>query len=287
MRKLELHAIAEDILEAPALAWSSLAWYWGLSFLGMGPRYMEYMQSGEYEIDKAFFDEDNDQINRIPGYDENFSIKQRFDRAVDFYEYCCIKGKQTSINPPWDFPPDIDTLITFRNRMEARAQPPNEVIKATTDDILSDNADFQKLWDVGNEIKREARAIDYANSIKEAMSYIHGEVAPRMQLTLDQLDKDSGFIESGTVPLTIVSTDQMDEVMPQESQWNKLGDMYIQHLPSGKNVIAEGIIGRYYTAGHNLELAMWNEQQKTELSGIHHATVRTWYQLMEIKESYT
>lgn len=287
MKKLELHSIAEDILEAPALAWSSLAWYWGLSFLGMGPRYMEYMQSGEWEVDKAFFDASNDGINSIAGYEKEVTIKERFDRAVNFYECCCIHGKQTSLNPPWDFPPDVDTLITLRNRLEAKAQAPDQIIQATTDDILKDNPDFQALWEAGGQVQREERAKDYSNRVKEAMSYIQGEVAPRMQLTMDQLDKDSGFITSGHVPLTVVSTDDMDNVMPQETQLNKLGDMYLHNQLTGKVVVTEGIIGRYYKAGHSLELAMWNEDRKRELSGIHHATVRTWNQLMEIKRNIT
>jgi hypothetical protein len=284
MRKLELHSIAEDILEAPALAWSSLAWYWGLSFLGMGPRYMEYMQSGEWEIDKAFLDESNDEINSIAGYEKTYTIKERFDRAVNFYEYCCVAGKSSSINPPWDYPPDVDTLIALRNRLEAQSQTPDKIITATNESIIDDP--YKAIWEAGGQLKRDERAREYAMQVKESMNYIQGEVAPRMLLTMDQLDKDSGFLKQGFVRNSSITTDDMDDVMPQEKQWDKLGCSYIQTTPKGKTLITEGIIGRYYKAGHNLEIAMWNDERKRELSGIHHATVHTWNQLMEIGETY-
>jgi hypothetical protein len=108
-----------------------------------------------------------------------------------------------------------------------------------------------------------------------------------MQLTLDQLDKDTGFLTTGNVEYAAgITCDDLDEVMDDERQWEKLGDVYTQkQFVNGElvtKVVSYGIIGRYYTAGHNLETAMWNEEKKRELSGIHHAIVHSWRQLMDL-----
>ena len=278
-----IHTFVEQELEAPSLAWSSLAWYWGLSFLGMSPRYFEYMQSGEYEIDKAFFSEYNDEVNQIPGYGKTLSIKERFDRAVDYYEYCFIQGRKTSINKPWDYPPDIATMISFREKMEARPMDPNEVIDASITDLLEVDG-FAELWKVGGQIQRENQAEIYAAKVKEALKYVESEVVPRMSLTEQQLDKCNGFLDVGKIPdVKGVLPEHMDDVMSQEAQYNKLGDVYKQTTPRETSIISTGIIGRYYTAGHNLERAMWNPEQIKELTFAHHVTIKSWQQLMNYK----
>ncbi len=285
--KLALHTFVEQELEAPSLAWSSLCWYWGLSFLGMGPRYFEYMQSGEYEVDKAFFDEYNDPINQIPGYPQQVTIKQRFDRAVDYYEYCFIAGQRTAMNKPWDLPPDMKTMMDFRNRMEAKPMDPNKTVDASVNSLLADDEAFKELWKVGGSIQREAQAKIYAAKVKEAMKYVEGEVIPRMTLTLQQLNSDTGFLDEGTIPKATVRgivVEDMDEVMPSEKQWDKLGDAYKQVTPKATTLITSGIIGRYYTAGHNLERAMWNPDSIRELTAAHHLTIKSWQQLMKYKD---
>jgi hypothetical protein len=242
---------------------------------------MEYMQSGEFEVDKAFYDESNDDFNHPAGCEKNITIKQRFDRAVNHYEYCFVKGRQSSINSPWDHPPDIPTLIALRNRMQAQAQLPDVIIEASIHNLLDTNPDFAALWAAGGKEEREARAIDYATRVQEALSYVHSEVAPRMQLVTEQLNKDTGFLTTGKVRYAVgVTAEDMDEAMPQETQWNKLGDVYI-HCGV---LTAYGLCGRYYKAGHKLELAMYNEERKKELSGIHYLILRTWRQLMEINQ---
>ena len=80
-------------------------------------------------------------------------------------------------------------------------------------------------------------------------------------------------------------TNQKSLIMPDEKHWDKLGDVYVEKTPQRTRVITLGIIGRYYTAGHNLETAMWNEQRKTELGGIHTLIIRTWRQLMDISKT--
>lgn len=281
---LAIHTFTEQELEAPSLAWSSLAWYWGLSFLGMSPKYFEYMQSGEYEMDKAFFSEYNDEVNQIPGYGKTLTIKERFDRAVDYYEYCFIQGRKTSINKPWDYPPDIATMVSFRERMEAKPMDPNQVIDASITDLLAENEKDVDLWKAGGQIQREEQANIYAAKVKEALKYVEGEVSPRMSLTTQQLDKDTGFLEVGKIPdVKGVVPEDMDEVMTQEAQSNKLGDVYKQVTPKATKLISFGIIGRYYTAGHNLERAMWNPEAIKELSFAHHVTIKSWQQLMTYK----
>lgn len=288
---IKLHSAVENLLEAPALAWSSLAWYWGFVVIGLGPRYREYMQSGEWEIDQAFYGNDgNEDINRIPGYEPPVTIKQKFDRAINFYEYCCVSGKQTSINPPWDYPPDIDTIIQLRNTFQSRPQHPNETVAASTDDIFKDNEDFMKLWDVGGALQREERARKYAIEVRQSIEYVRSEVNARLSLTLNQLSKETGFLNRGSVRIAAgVTAEDMDEAMPEEKQLDKLGECYVQTLIRGsetyKKVTTTGIIGRYYKAGHQLESAMWSPEKQRELSGIHNAIVRTWNQLMELKQN--
>jgi hypothetical protein len=243
------------------------------------------MQSGEYEVDLAFLDGSNDEINQIAGYGKNLTIKQRFDRAVNFYEHCYIQSRATSINPPWDHAPDVATLISFRNKMEAKPQAANAEIEATTNAMLDEK--MAALWEAAGEIQRNDRATIYADKVKEALRYVESEVQPRMSVTIEQLNKDSGFLTSGTVPTTFVGTvADMDEAMPEEKQWDKLGDAYIQTTPNtGKTVIATGIIGRYFKAGHSLEAAMWSPEKRRELSAIHLATMKTWQQLVTIQQS--
>lgn len=289
-KKLNLHQLVEDELEAPSLAWNALAWYWGLSFLGMAPSYMQYMQSDDVDIDKAFNDESNEDVNHIYGYERRLTIKERFDRAVNFYEYCCIRGRQTSINPPWDYPPDIDTLIAFRQRMEANAQNPDALIQASVDDTLATHPDFLRLWNVGGKIKREQRAKEYNERVLDAINYVRSELAPRFQLSLDQLNKDTGFLDTGFVHDDCnVTAELMDETMSEETQWDKLGECYVQKILVGsdieEHIVTTGIIGRYWIAGHNLESAMFDDERKRELAYAHNATVRTWQQLMLIASS--
>jgi hypothetical protein len=283
---LKLHNLAET-LEAPALLWNVLAWYWGMSFMGMAPSYLEYMKSDAPSIDAAFNDPNNEDINHVLGYPRRLTIKERFDRAVNFYVYCFHKGRSTSINPPWDYPPDVDTLIAQRQRMEGRAQKPDEIIESTVNSIL-DNEDYRNLWNAGGKVKREQRAKDYNQRVLEALDYVRAEIVPRLTLSKDQLS-DEGFLDVGCLPEDYDPTpDQMDEVMPQEVQWEKLGDCYKRKVLHGseqvEEIVAYGVIGKYYTAGHNLELNMYDEDRKRELSYAHNATVRTWKQLMEVNK---
>lgn len=277
---INLHSFVESELEYPALAWNSLAWYWAYSFLSLGPRYMEYMQSGEYEIDKAFlFNDHNEAMNHIYGYDRQITVKEKFERAVDFYEYCCVMCRQSSINPPYDNPPDLDTIVELFRNTEVRLSPPSAAIDTSRDSILEDNEEFQKLWTIGNEAQRQQLAKDLAVKRKAAIGYVLSEVKPRMALTLDQVDKDSGFLTTGKVKYAEgVTSELMDEIMPEETQLNKLGCVY---KAANGLIVTEGITGRYFKAGHNIEKLMWNESRVAELSGIHHAILFSWKQLME------
>lgn len=281
---LGLHSFVENELEYAALAWNSLAWYWAYSFLGMGPRYKEYMNSGAYELDKAFlFDDDNEGINHIYGYGREITIKERFERAVDFFEYCCVRCRETSINPPYDLPPSLDTIVELFRNTEARPRTPDKAVNQSLAAALVDNDEYQSLWTDGNDQTQEEQFKKYAVERKAAINYVLAEVQPRLQLTMQQLNK-MGFLTSGYVKIADgVTPEFMDEVMPDDAQVTKLGTVY----RSGAGlIVTEGITGRYFKAGHNIERAMWNEQRAEQLSGVYHSTLLSWKQLMELGNRY-
>lgn len=284
---LALHQLVEE-LEAPALAWNRLAYYWGMSALGIGPQYVEYLQSERAAVDAAFNALANEGL-QIYGLNRSLTIKERFDRAANFYAYCYEQGVRTSINPPFDMPPDVDQLIASRLRLEPKSQRPDKVVQAANEHVLGDRPELMALWAAGGQEKREQRAQLYNARVLETLNYIASELKSRVQLTADQLS-DTGFLRSGYVRDDMnVTAELMDEVMPQEVQWEKLGDSYVQRTLKGAEITTElvctGLLGAYYTMGHNLEQAMYDEENKARLSSIYHAILRSWRQLYEVSKN--
>jgi hypothetical protein len=281
---LHLHALVKNQLEAPGMAWNILAYYWGMSAFGLGPAYVDYMQSDAAQQDIAWHDPKNEGINRIIGYGRPLTIKERFDRAVNFYLYCYEQGMKTAVNPPFDEPPSPEDLIDSRMRMESKALGPDKLIQASTDAALKDRPDLRTLWEVGGKEQREQRAKSYNARVLDTLQHVAAEIKALTQLTDDQLS-ETGFIESGFIRGDFnVTVDMMDEVMSEEVQDKKLGECYLQHTPEGTTLILSGMLGSYYTLGHNLELAMYDPESKARLSSAHHAILHTWRQLDEIRK---
>lgn len=274
-----LHQLVENELEAPALAWNILAYYWGMSAFGLGPAYKDYMQSDQYQQDLAWNDPDNDLINAPVGLRRSLTIKERFDRAANFYVYCYEQGRSNSINPPFDTPPSLDDLIQSRMRMETKPSPPDKIIKDVNDALLGDNPELKKLWNKGGEEKRKERAEQYNARVLETLRYIENEISSFMLTTSEQLTETGFLAEGWTGRRFNVTTAMMDETMPEDVQDRKFGECYLQPSPSGSKLILSGIFGAYYTMGHNLELAMFDEESKTRLSATYHAIMHTWRQL--------
>jgi hypothetical protein len=282
-----LHHLVETQLEAPALAWNMLTWYWGMSAFGLGPAYKDYMQSDTASSDAAFNAESNKELNQISGLSRRLTIKERFDRAVNFYAYCYEQGMKTSINPPFDEPPTVNDLMLSRLRSEAKTPPPDKLIQASTASLLGGNASIlQDLWDFGGHELREQRAQAYNARVLETLQYVVAEM--ESSCTPDQLSQ-TGFLVDGLHGTQFnVTADLMDETMSEEVQDNKFGDCYIQPSSTGpSSIVLSGIFGAYYTTGHNLELAMFNEEEKTRLSSIHHAILHTWRQLYDLSQETT
>lgn len=280
-----LHHLVETRLEAPALAWSYLAYYWGMSAFGLGPAYKEYMQSDRPEQDKAFNDPSNEDLNKIAGYDRRPTIQERFNRSANFYVYCYEQGSRTSINPPFDMPPILADLIATRLHSEPKAAPPDEAIQASNESILGDRPELQKLWAQGQHEQQEQRAQAYNAKVLETLQYVSAEIESLFTVTTDQLSETGFLIAGHTGQGFNVTADLMDEVMPADVQDKKFGECRIVSLPySGKELIRSGIFGAYYTMGHNLELAMFDEESKSRLSSTHHAILHTWRQLYDINK---
>lgn len=277
-----LHYLVENELEAPALAWNILAYYWGMSAFGLGPAYKDYMQSDKADQDRIWNDPSNAALNRPVGLSRSLSIKERFDRAANFYLYCYEQGRRTAINPPFDAPPTLDELILSRLRMETKAPPPSKLIEASTEAVLGDRSELRELWATGGQEQRQQRAQAYNARILETLRYIASEIDSLQIITPDQLSETGFLIEGLRGEQYNVTAEFMDEVMPEEVQDKKFGECYIQKTPSGINVVLSGIFGAYYTMGHNLELAMFDEESKTRLSSTHHAIMHTWRQLYDI-----
>jgi hypothetical protein len=279
-----LHHLVETRLEAPALAWSYLAYYWGMSAFGLGPAYKDYMQSDQPQQDKAFNAPSNEDLNKISGFDRRPTIQERFNRAANFYVYCYQQGAHTAINPPFDMPPILADLVATRLRSEPKAAPPDEFIQASFNSLLNDRPELQELWAQGQHEQRAQRAQAYNTRVLETLQYVMSEIDSFFTVTTDQLS-DTGFLAEGTTGERFnVTADLMDEVMPEEVQDRKFGECRILSLPTGKELVRSGIFGAYYTMGHNIELAMFDEESKSRLSSTHHAILHTWRQLYDINK---
>jgi len=273
-----LHVIAEQELSAPALAWARLARYWGNSFIGISPKYVEYMQSDAPAVDKAFLDAGNDVINHIIGFDKQETIEVRFNRAVNYYEYCCVRNRESSVNWPFDSAPSVADLCAWRRKQKV-SLPEN----ALTDTIVQGlSEEQQKMFTIGLEIKAETRAENYADQVKEALDYVESEIASRMQLSLDQVS-ETGFLDEGFVPISLdVHPEDMDDHILQDTQWTMLGDSYL--APDG-TVVQYGMISSYLNAAHNIKLQMYSPERQREFSGIFQLTLMSWQQLLKIQET--
>lgn len=277
MFTLGLHQLAENELVAPALVWARLARYWGNSFIGISPKYMDYMQSDQVGVDRAFLDASNDGINSIIGFEKQETVEARFNRVVEYYEYCCVRNRETSQNWPFDSAPSVTDLVAWR-RQQDNTLPPNALTGVVVEGLTPEQ---QAMFNVGLEEKTIVRSQDYADRVKEALSYVESEIASRMQLTLDILDKETGFLVEGYVPASLPTDPKdMDEAIPQETQWNMLGDSY---LAADGTVVQFGLISTYLNAAHNIKLQMYSPEREREFSGIFQLTVKTWQQLLDIQ----
>jgi hypothetical protein len=284
-----LHQLADTELIAPALVWARLARYWGNSFIGIGPKYMDYMQSDQVGVDRAFLDASNDGINSIIGFDKQETVEARFNRVVNFYEHCCIRNKETSQNWPFDSAPAVKDLVAWRRQQENTL--PREALTDVVIEGLS--PEQQAMFNIGMETKSQVRAENYADRVKESLDYIESEIASRMTLTLDILDKETGFLVDGGigkqdenlnyVPYeSNIDPSDMDSIINQDTQWNMLGDSY---LAADGTVVQFGLISTYLNAAHNIKLQMYSPEREREFSGIFQLTVKTWQQLLAIQET--
>ena len=279
MYTIGLHQLADSELIAPALAWARLARYWGNSFIGIGPKYMDYMQSDQVGVDRAFLDASNDGINHIIGLGKQETVEARFNRVVNFYEHCCVRNRETSHNWPFDSAPAVKDLVAWRRQQDNTL--PREALTDVVIEGLS--PEQQAMFNIGIEEKTKVRSQDYADRVKEALSYVESEIASRMQLTLDILDKETGFLIDGYVPAMLDDDPVvMDETIAQETQWNMLGDSY---LAADGTIVQFGLISTYLNAAHNIKLQMYSPEREREFSGIFQLTVKTWQQLLTIQSN--
>lgn len=282
---LNLHQLVDIQLEAPALAWNILAFYWGMSAFGLGPAYKDYMQSDAASLDAAWNDPSNIELNHIAGLKRHLTIKERFDRATNFYVYCYDQGRRTSINPPFDMPPTVDDLMQSRLRSGSIVSKSDTLIEASNSAVLGDKPELLDMWALGGKEQRERRSISYNEKVLETLQYVATEINSLTAITSAQLG-ETGFLVSGETGIKFnVTVDLMDQVMSEEVQDTKFGECYIQHTPSETKMILSGIFGAYYTQGHNLELAMFDEESKSRLSSTYHAILHTWRQLYDISKN--
>ena len=273
-----LHDLVENRLEAPGLAWSNLAYYWGMSAFGLGPAYIDYMATDAASIDAAF---NECELSQIAGLERHLTLKERFDRAINFYAYCFEQGQRSAINPPYDAPPTVDELVASRMRMENKVSSLDKLATTTIQSLLSPQQ--QKLWALGAKQQREDRAQSYNDRVLDCLQYVASELSSLIAITSDQLG-ETGFLVTGTTGARFnVTADLMDQVMPEEVQDRKFGTCYIEPSSTGpSSLILSGIFGAYYTMGHNLELAMFDDESKRRLTSTYHAVIHTWRQLEEI-----
>ena len=272
-----LHQLVENDLEAPALAWNILAYYWGMSAFGLGPAYQDYVRDSGISDDERF---DDSELNQIAGLKRSLTIKERFTRASNFYAYCYEAGRRSAINPPFDSPPTVDDMLTARMRSESKPMTPDKMIQATNESLLGDNPELLKLWAFGTEQEQQRRAAEYDARIRESLTFVAEEL--RSSVTPEQLSEIGFLVEGHTGQRFNVTTTMMDETMPPDVQDKKFGECYLQTTPNSKDMVLSGIFGAYFTMGHNPERAMYYDNK---LVSVYHAIMLTWRQLHEVSKN--
>jgi hypothetical protein len=129
----------------------------------------------------------------------------------------------------------------------------------------------------------------------EVVEYVVAEIAPRLSLSMTQIDKDRGFADGDVTACLdskynlihedFVGTTELDRVMGAADQDKLLG--FCHRNPLTDEIDREGLRGTYAIATSNLKRAMYNDEQRRELGGIYFDTMSSWVQLMRLGRSET
>ena len=261
-RKLQLHVEAEK-LPAPALAFRELAKVWLRKAFAAGDQFRQYVEGGTASIDAAFMDVTNDGINHIYGFEGYKPPSIAFNQYVEGYVYCCAMNAKYSTNPPFD------TVQPLRDSAKWRKQ---FVPKSKTKESLSEGLEEREaklLAALVGELTSEKRERTEEDRIA-TIDFVVAEIEPRLTLSMDQLNTDTGFATEDVGEGT--SAEFLDSLLSQDEQEEILGDCYRR----GDTVVREGIRGVYATQVANLQRAMFNAEQERLLSGIFWDVRESW-----------
>jgi hypothetical protein len=124
----------------------------------------------------------------------------------------------------------------------------------------------------------------------EVVEYVVAEIAPRLTLSMTQIDKDRGFADGDVTACldskynliheTYCNAVELDRHMGEEDQERLLGFCHRNLLTD--EIDREGLRGTYAIATSNLKRAMYNDEQRRELGGIYFDTMSSWVQLMRL-----
>lgn len=267
-RNLGMHKEAEE-LAAPAIAYRELAKVWLRKAFAAGDAFRRYKESGNEVVDSIFFDESNDGINHIYGFEGYRPPTIAFNQYVDGYIWCCAMNAKHSNNPPFD------TVQPLRESAEWRKKfVPKSRTKETLDEGLEEREEklLAALVDELSSEKRERTEDDRIKSI----DYVVAEIEPRLNMVMAHLDKDRGFAteELGED----IDPTYLDSLLTREEHETILGECRRE----GGRVVREGMRGAYATAVANLKRAMFNAEMERQLSGVFWDVRQSWVHLQQM-----
>ena len=255
-----IHGLVE-LIPAPGLLLARLANYWGHKACSAGRPYLAAIQSGEQEINLAFLDESNSEINHVFGFDSYKLPSVWFNQCADAFVYCFYENKRTMVNPPYDQAQTIQEIVAFRRNSE---------MKQKTDIPASDKLSIKEQQILALLTMEFSQRKRETVSKEQVLDFALAEITAKMTVLPGQ-----------EVPETFNSLSNLDVLMPEEDQSRILGCCYKERMTD--EIVREGVRGAYAIACANLARAMYNEEMKQRLSGIFFDMQTSWHILMEKK----
>lgn len=278
-----------DVLPAAGLLTSWLANYWLGKAFNAGKDFMLYKKGGTEDVDLKFLDNSNDGINHVYGFDKFEIPSVAFLKYVDAYIFCVIANRQKAQNPPYDTVRSLEESAQWRKDFVPKPQQNNEF----DGDVMSDS-EKRLLAVLTNDMSKKKQS-DTKEERIEVVEYVVAEIAPRLSLSMTQIDKDRGFAEGDVTACLdskynlihedFVGTVELDRIMGAEDQDKLLG--FCNRNPLTDEIDREGLRGTYAIATSNLKRAMYNDEQRRALGGIYFDTMTSWVQLMRLGRSET
>jgi hypothetical protein len=273
-----------EVLPSAGLLTSWLANYWLGKAFNAGKDFMLYKKGGTEDVDLKFLDNSNDGINHVYGFDKFEVPSVAFLKYVDAYIFCVIANRQKAQNAPYDTVRSLEESAQWRKDFVPKPQQNDEF----DGDVMS--VSEKRLLEVLTNDMSKRKQADTKEERIEVVEYVVAEIAPRLTLSMTQIDKDRGFADGDVTACldskynliheTYCNAVELDRHMGEEDQERLLGFCHRNLLTD--EIDREGLRGTYAIATSNLKRAMYNDEQRRELGGIYFDTMSSWVQLMRL-----